>query len=335
MKLDKKQLPQFIALGVLTAGVGTYAVVHLAAPGPVSAQTRPAAPVPAKTSLPTTNAKPGDPMPADAAASADIADAPPPSPTMHDPFAVGYVDPGTLPAAAVSAASKLPPGKQVAALGGLSPLPIGLPTAPALPGSGFSAVPMNVPSLPTAPPAPMLPPAKAFVPDAPKWTVTGVLQGTGGEVAILRSGDARRIVRAGDFVDSTYRVTGVTRTSVLLRHGTSVYQLSLGAKSAPSTALQASPMPAPQHGFSIPAPASAPESKLSMPAVLGSTIVPVSPPTKIPAPLAHLSQPESGLTLAAGALPDLDREPSPAKVARAISAGLRLLDGTVLSLRKE
>lgn len=302
MKLDKKQLPQYIALGVLTAGVGGYSVYHFAAAGPVSAATAAAAPR-ASATAPAQAAKP---VPAGAAVAADTGDAPPPTPAMRDPFTVGYVDPGTLPAPLGGAAPPVPalpaPGKQVAALSPLSPLPVGLPSAPPLPGSGlglFPAKAAGLPSaLPAAPPAPVLPAAPAL-PDPPKWTVTGVLMGEGGEVAILRNGEARRIVRAGDFVDSVYRVSAVSRTAVQLRHGALVYRIVLGAdKPAPG----ASSAPAS-------APASTPPLKLQMPAVMGSVI--------LPAP--HAAPPH---------LP-------PAKVARAISLGLRLLDGSVLAPRTE
>ena len=317
MKLDKKQLPQFIALGVLTVGVSGYTVFHFVSAGPVSAGTRPAA-APVSTRIagaPGLAAKPGAPkLPAAApAGTADTGDAPPPSPAMHDPFAVGYVDPGTLPAAALAAAAPKPlPGKQVAALPALTPLPIGLPAAPPLPGGSFSGVPMKSPGLPMAPFAPALPAAPAL-PDPPKWTVTGVLMGEGGEVAILRNGETRRIVRAGDFVDSVYKVTGVSRTAVQLRHGALVYRIVLGGvKPTPGAAPLSVPMAAPPS-----VPASAPP-KLQMPAMLGSAIIPVSP-----------------LALTAAPSLPIARKPSPSKVARAISLGLRLLDGTVLVPRKD
>ena len=324
-QLDKKQMPQFAALCVLSAGVFGYLVVHLAAPGPASAGTRgPAAPAPALSGAGPAAAGVAAPPAAGTAPDAAVADAPPPTPAMHDPFAVGYVDPATvLPAAALAgmkapALPKLPPaGKQVASLAPLpvSPLPAG---AASLTGTlgGFSAPP--APSLPAASTAPALPAA----PSAPAWTVTGVLQGATGKVAILRDGDARRIVRSGDFVDSTYRVIGVSRTSVTLRHGKAVYQLVLGAeKAAPAKpgAVPALSMPP------VPAPRSA--------ATLDTTIIPVYRSPRTHLPLAHLRQQGSELTLTAQALsmPKPSHGVSPAKVASAISLGLRLLDGSILA----
>lgn len=334
-QLDKKQLPQIIALGVLTAGAGTYAAVHLAAPGPVSAGTRPAVPV--TTPVPAVAVKPGDTKPGDTkpgdtkpgttpalVAAADTSDAPPPTPGMRDPFAVGYVE-AALPGTAAPPLPKLAPGRLVATVGGLSPLPVGLasafslPPAPALPGGGAGR---PLPSLPSGPPAPPLPSPAAAVPAAPAWTVTGVLLGAGGKVAILRSGEARRIVRSGDFVDSTYRVAAVSRTAVVLRHGLWVYQLKLGG--APKTGLSAAPAAAP-----VP-PKAAPVAMGC--ANLGRTSI------SIPQGLTPQGRARQELMLTANAL-SVPRSPLPhtnpkaaaARVARTISLGLRLLDGTVLT----
>ena len=344
-QLDKKQIPQFIALCVLTAGVSGYLVVRLVAPAPVSAGTR----VPAASAVaPAAGqdaALPGKPgAPAQPGAS-DTADAPPPSPNMHDPFTVGYTEPAALPAAALAVVPKAPvlppPGKQTANTGGIGPLPVAFPGAPPLPGalSGFPARPAAegtsaLASLPPAPAAPALPPA------APQWTVTGVLEGAGGEVAILRSGEARRIVRSGDFVDSTFRVVGVTRTFVVLRHGALVYHLTLGGAKAEPGAMP-SALPA------APRPAERPAAMLGS-AVLDGTLVPMYHSARPHAPLAGLKKQQTRLALTAEALSvprpaalqsaakqSPAKPASPAKVAGALSLGLRLLDGSVLAPRKE
>ena len=66
------------------------------------------------------------------------------------------------------------------------------------------------------------------MPVAPAWTVTGVLQGDGGQVAILRSGEVRQFAHRGDLVGGDFRVVDVTRDSVVLRHGSARYTLPLG-----------------------------------------------------------------------------------------------------------
>jgi len=349
--LDKKQLPQIIALGVLTAGAGTYAAVHFAAPGPASAQTHPAA---AATPAPSAAAKPGDPKPGDpkpgtappagTLAATNTGDAPSPAPGMRDPFAVGYVDsasqPGAVSGAHAPALPALMPGKQVAAVGKLSPMPIspsplfGLPPAPPLPGSSHG---QTLPGLPASPSALMLPASITAAPAPPAWTVTGVLAGEGGKVAILRSGEARRIVRSGDFVDSTYRVAAVSRTAVILKHGALVYQIKLGGTKAAPTVLPVSlPLSQPYQ----PKPAR-PVPSASR-AVLGSAIIPVYHVARPAAPLVHLTKQGMArqtllLTAETPSVPKIISKSavSSAKVARTISLGLRLLDGTVLTARKE
>lgn len=349
--IDKKQIPQFAALCVVSAGVFGYLVVHLVAPGTASAGTRPAAsPHPA---LPVAAAGPAPAVPSaasavssaagsmGAAASTDAPDAPPPSPAMHDPFAVGYADPSTTaatapgPAQAPGLPKMLPAPGKTASVGPLAALPTG-PSAPALPGS-LSPFPVRPPrptaaavtgprmggvtSLPAAPAAPALPAAPA----PPAWTVTGVLEGASGEVAILRSGDARRIVRAGDFVDGTYRVAGVTRTSVFLRHGAAVYQIPLGgAKAGPAPA----PLPA--------MPAAAPPPSPRSAAVLDSTLVPAYRAAPVHAPLAQLKDQEpAGLAAETPTARPASPAALPAQVAGAVSVGPRLLDGSELAPAKE
>ncbi|MGI4791163.1 MAG: hypothetical protein ACRYFS_20230 [Janthinobacterium lividum] len=351
-KLDKKQIPQFIALCVVTAGLAGYVVMHLVAPGPVAAGTRtaavPAAADPSAAAKPA-GAKPGDTQPdaakpGDATASVTGAgDAPPPTPAMHDPFAVGYIDPATVPAATAApsapALPKLPAAlKQTADIHGIGAMPVSFPGAPALPAglSGFPSHPgTSAPSLPSGPAAPALP----MAPTTPLWTVTGVLQGASGKVAILRSGEARRIVRSGDFVDSTYRVTGVTRTAVTLRHGATYYQLVLGGtKSAPAKpgtvpaipAAMPSPTPMPTSS-----PVSAPVSLPQIPAIFGSAIIPVYHLPQPKSPLVPSQRQETGLKLTSDSLvlPRLagKRKVPTAKVANGILLGLRLLDGSVLA----
>lgn len=245
-KLDKKQIPQFVGLCVLSTGTFGYFGLRMMTPSPASAATRPAL-KPSEPAAPA--AKAGD-APAGTAAgtvadpAADAA-APPPTPGMRDPFVVGYTDPKAAGAAPVAppAFTAPPHGPAPAAamqiadaqiheqVSALPPAPIsgltmpGFPAAPPLP----PAAPVSLPSqkvmpLPTPPPAP------------PKWSVTGLLQGEDGAgVAILRDGESRRIVHVGDFVDNVFRVTRVTRSAVVLRHGTTFYTLPLGTKSeAPS-----------------------------------------------------------------------------------------------------
>lgn len=261
-KLDKKQLPQFVGLCVLSTGTFGYFGVRMVTPSPAAAATRPAlkpsapAVAPAgKTAVPTGTGGAAGTV-ADAAAEAV---APPPAPGMRDPFVVGYKDP-----IAASATSAAPPafnaplhgpapatGPQMAdakmadaqiheQVSGLPPAPVsglivpGFPAAPPLPSAAPVLTPQKIMPLPAPPPAP------------PKWSVTGLLQGEDGAgVAVLRDGESRRIVHVGDFVDDVFRVTRVTRSAVVLRHGKTFYTLPLGTKAEKAQAPTVPAAPAP------------------------------------------------------------------------------------------
>ena len=237
-KLDKKQIPQFVALCILSSGVFGYFVMRMVTPSPAAASTavHPSSPVPVAAAVPASSAKPS----LAAASATNPAAAPvavgtppltdpaqivtPPTPGMRDPFVIGYVDPKTAAATTPSAAPPLqhaPVQEARATVPGLSTFPA--PVAPGLPTltdltvrpTQFAVSLPSVPALPAAP-AP------------PSWLVTGVLQTDTDKLAILRNGESRRIVRSGDFVDSIYRVADVTRSCVVLRHGTFTYRLLLG-----------------------------------------------------------------------------------------------------------
>ncbi len=249
-KLDKKQIPQFVGLCVLSTGTFAYFGVRMVTPSPAAAATRPVlkpSEPAADPSAKTAAAPAGTGAGTGADAAADGA-APPPAPGMRDPFVVGYTDPKAAPAAAAPMAFATPPhGPAPAArmadaqiheqVSGLPPAPVSGLTVP-----GFPAAPPLPAAAPALPPSQKIMPLPAPPPAPPKWSVTGLLQGEdGGGVAILRDGDSRRIVHVGDFVDGVFRVTRVTRSAVVLRHGKTVYTLSLGTKSEAPTA-PAAPM---------------------------------------------------------------------------------------------
>lgn len=248
-KLDKKQIPQFAALCVLSAGVFGYFVVKIVTPSPAAAGTRPhpvaeaASTAPAATRSSAKKAVPGPEAPP------TEAEAPAPTPGMRDPFVVGYVDPKTPSALPAGPAVPTTPGKtaaasltkpakaagpQVASIRETGPASVGVP-----------ALPFGLKGFPPLGAAPSLPiaPKKAAAPPAPAWTVTGVLQNEAGQIAVLRSGEARRIVRTGDFVDSVYRVVTVTRSAVVLRHGKTFFHLTLGASKPAASAPAGTALP--------------------------------------------------------------------------------------------
>lgn len=227
LQMSPKEKAQAAALGVLSCGFFGYFAVKVASPSPAAAGSRPAAAAPAPstaTAAPTAPSAAAKPAARDDAATDATADdqAPPPTPGMRDPFV-----PAVSGAPQAAPAAKAPaPVARVASLMGSAPMTV--PVVPPLPVSvpgAFSASGKGV----TAPAgAPGLAPLPAAPPAAPKWTATGTLQSGGEQYAILRDGEARRIVRAGDAVDAEFRLAAVTRTAVILRHGALAFTLPLG-----------------------------------------------------------------------------------------------------------
>lgn len=255
-KLDKKQLPQFMGLCVLSTGTFGYFGVRMVTPSPAAAATRPVLKPSEPAAAPAGKAAAA---PAGTVADAAADAAPPPAPGMRDPFVVGYTDPkttsaglaaplaftaplhGSAPAASTQMAdTKMADAQIHEQVSGLPPAPVsgltvpGFLAAPPLPSAAPALPPQKIMPLPAPPPAP------------PKWSVTGLLQGEDGAgVAILRDGESRRIVHVGDFVDDVFRVTRVTRSAVVLRHGKTFYTLPLGTRSEKSEAPTALALPAP------------------------------------------------------------------------------------------
>ncbi len=210
-KLDKKQIPQVVMLAVLALGLFGYFAKTLLMPGPVSAKAAVPAPAAAAAAL---GAKP-----APGTAVPGVAAAPPmPSATMRDPFAPAITASSNSAAPMQAARAAAPPAPRLASLRALPPAGFSIPAAPPLPFPAAAAPPAY--GRPTA----SLPP----LPAAPSWTVTGVLQSGAEHIAILRSGETRRFVKQGDYVDDQFQVAQVTRSFVVLRAGRSAFTLPLG-----------------------------------------------------------------------------------------------------------
>lgn len=188
MKLDKKQIPQLIILGLLVVGCIGYVSFTLAKPP------APAAP-PASSKTPT-------------AAVAEVTAQPQlaqfgtfPSLTApiarRDPFVVQSL--GTAHAAATSESN---PRQTV--------------PMPALPKGGFGKVPPLFPfGSSSAGSAPKLTVVPTVQPD-PAFALTGVIRGDR-NVAIIRVGATERhIVSEGQTIDGRYRVLSVTEDGAVL-----------------------------------------------------------------------------------------------------------------------
>jgi hypothetical protein len=89
----------------------------------------------------------------------------------------------------------------------------------------------------------------SYDPSVSNWVVTGVLESGNERVAILRNGEARRIVRQGDPFDDSYIIWAVSREGVELRRGRQVLTLYLGggqSSDAPALPVASADGPAPE-----------------------------------------------------------------------------------------
>jgi hypothetical protein len=259
-KLDKKQKVLVFFLAILAVGLfGTF-VFQMLKVTPAAAHTQVATANGQQTTTTTAKAAPGATTVAvktttgsgqgattqlqSTAQDAAVAspEAPAPTPTMRDPFIPGVADP-----VAVEAYHK-------------SLEPVKSPTAPQKSGAWNKATAPFVAPLPkpggfspTARTADFsVTPLPKTAPEAiaaPTWTMTGVVEGDGGKVAILRDGDQRRMVRRGDMLDSNFRVVEVGRNRVMVAHGSDKYLLPIGgshtapASTQPAPTAPAAPQP--------------------------------------------------------------------------------------------
>lgn len=263
-KLDKKQIPQVVGLGAVTCGLFGYFGYKIIAPTPAAAHSAPAAPVKPSgapgsvgTRVAAAPGTPGSGSPLSAAPDAAPDQAAPPTPGMRDPFVPTAGTP-LLPAAGAAPKAAPPAIKPVAHAHPISTLPIAITplSLPAPPRAHPSkrqtrmallpSTQIGVPGVspwPSALAHPVLPPAP---PVPPAWTVTGILQSGGTQVAVLRNGETRRFVRAGEMVDSQFRIVEVTRDQVVVRHGSVYFSMPLGGlKAVPTKAPTASISPSP------------------------------------------------------------------------------------------
>lgn len=235
-KLDQKQKIQVVVLGALAAVMfGTF-IFRMIQVTPAAAKTQTASTDQTST---TSASSSKTKFTATAADDALVADAPPPTSTMRDPFVPAFADQSAIQAYQKSVDPAKPAAQQTSGSWNKMVPPLVAP----LPRPGDLSMPASLTV------APLPKPVAQTVAD-PTWTVTGVVDGDDGRMAILRSGDSRRMVRMGDMVDDTYRVVDVDEGHVTLAHGKSKFKLDVGARpaapapSAPST--QTTPASTPQ-----------------------------------------------------------------------------------------
>jgi len=200
---DKKQLPQVIGLGLLSAGMFGYFSVKILTPPPPEAA--------AAATVNTATVKDIPVMSPAEIEVASLTNGTAPSPVMHDPF-TPLPTPSSPPVPALNPLPK--PAAFDDTLGHLNPLQPMPSDGEIRPLSGLSPAPFAAP--------PVIP--------TTKWVVTGVIVGPGSrpELAVLRDGDARRIVALGSMVDDQFRLVGISREGATLRAEGHNIQLKLG-----------------------------------------------------------------------------------------------------------
>ncbi len=248
-KLDSKQMPQVIGLGVITVGLFGWAAFSLLgglspAPAPSSAakgeKTVAAAAHPDRPGVQVTqnSVTPASLSPGAAAVTGTAPGAPGAAAGLPGLVGSQYnPDPFRSPmnkAAAATAAKQVEAPKQPvakAAATAKAAAPISAPPLPNLSArapqwagaapAGFAPV--------TAAPAPVQPPK----PVRPELQVTGVIAGEGiKEMATVRLGSEERIVQVGDRVsDATaYKVRKIAADGLVLASGKDSFFVALGAK---------------------------------------------------------------------------------------------------------
>jgi hypothetical protein len=214
-KLDPKQVPQVIILGVVSLGVLGYAGYSIAFGGPK----RPAPTGDAATSTVSS------PAPTVAATSAAVdgaevkvakGGAPEltlPSQFNPDPFKSSAKTPPVMHVPAVGVTSK--PVAKATALQG---------SAPVIPGVGKGSL------LVPAPAPPFVPPPK---PEKPDVRVTGTSMVDGMNLALLEVGQDHRVVQVGDLVAKGYRVKKINLDGVLFANKKESFFRHVGVKDEP------------------------------------------------------------------------------------------------------
>lgn len=232
-KLDQKQMPQVIVLGVLCVGVVGYGVMQA-----FGGEQKPAKPAgEAAAAGAATAAAPDSP---DAESGVQITQA----------GAAGLQLPGTFnpdpfrPLASGKAVAKSAPAPPPAA-----PAPTRMaklpkwPTFQGLPSLGGEG------GLPPAQPS-VITPAPPPGPVRPAVVLTGVIDVDDGDdmaLAVL-DGKDRRILQVGDVVANNYRVKKIAMDGILLINGTDKYFVTLGKQDEAAAAAPIDTAPTPPQG---------------------------------------------------------------------------------------
>lgn len=230
-KLDSKQVPQVIALGVLSVGVFGYAVFTFAGSAP-----KPAAGKSAAKSTPS------------ASGSASTTDAPATgSSVAGTQMALSVAETGGDPAHPAAGAPGAAPGINLP--GQYNPDPFKAAVKPDAPVKAVQVTPKPAPAPVKPKPAPQLPDASLkgpaapltsliapppAAPERPEVRVTGTSVTDGLNLAILEIGPEHRVVQVGDVVSKGYRVKKIQLQGVVFAKDKDHFFQGVGAKSDPN-----------------------------------------------------------------------------------------------------
>lgn len=214
---DKKQVPQMVILGVLVALCAGYVVMKItgAKSAPTAAQTQ-------------TAAAPQAGQPIGRGPDAE------PSPDVESPAAesgAGNATVEVVPAeAAVQAGKRDPFSPAISNATAVAAAPPPQSVQPSVRISRADPLPFYVPPIS---PMPVEAPGGAGMENAdpalPSFQLTGIITGRT-NVAIIRLGEARHIVKEGQLINGMYKVVKVSQDGVQLTHdGRSVF-LKLGGE---------------------------------------------------------------------------------------------------------
>lgn len=229
-KMDPKQVPQVIILGVLTVGVLGWGAMQAMGSG---GEKKPAAATAAAT--PDDDEK-TEPAAAGTGTGSDVQITQAGAPAMQlpgtynpDPFRPAKGAKSTLPP--LEAAPPPPPVRKPLRTASALRWPGNFESVPSLGGGDVPAKPEVV--VPAPPPAPI----------RPMMLVTGIIDVEDGDdmALIVLDGRDRRILQVGDVVANNYRVKKIAMDGVMLVNGTDKYFVSIGKKDESASAAPAPP----------------------------------------------------------------------------------------------
>jgi hypothetical protein len=230
-KLDSKQVPQVIALGVLSVGIFGYAVFAFAGSGPKPSPNKSTAKSTSSTSssASATGTSPAESSVAGTRMALSVAETggDPAHPAGNPEAAPGINLPGQYNPDPFKATVKPEAPKTVQVTPKPAPAPVKPRPAPQLPDASLRGPATPLTNLIAPPPMPA-------GPERPEVRVTGTSVTDGMNLAILEIGPEHRVVQVGDVVSKGYRVKKIQLQGVVFAKDKDHFFQGVGAKSDPN-----------------------------------------------------------------------------------------------------